>query len=85
MMSFIEVIFLKKEYNLTFLTLNFITMIAGLIGIIFLCWGLYCVYDLFTKKQGTDLVVKILVTLLILCTNFVGTLVYHFYLRDKLK
>lgn len=60
-------------------------MITGLIGLIFLCWGIYCVYDLFTKKPNTDLVVKILVALLILCTNFVGTLVYHFYLRNKLN
>jgi hypothetical protein len=60
-------------------------MIGSLIGLVFLCWGIYCVYDLFTKKPGTDLVIKILVTLLILCTNFVGTLVYHFYLRNKLK
>jgi hypothetical protein len=60
-------------------------MIRLFIGLAFLCWGLYCVYDLFTKKPATDLVIKILVALLILCTNFVGTLVYHFYLRDKLK
>ena len=60
-------------------------MITGLIGLIFLCWGIYCVYDLFTKKPKTDLVIKILVAILILCTNFVGTLVYHFYLRNKLN
>lgn len=60
-------------------------MFAALIGIIFFCWGVYCVYDLFTKKPATDLVIKILVTLLIICTNFVGTLIYHFYLRDRLN
>ena len=60
-------------------------MIISLIGFAFLCWGIYCVYDLLTKKPGTDLVIKILVALLIFCTNFVGTLIYHFYLRNKLK
>ena len=60
-------------------------MLLSLIGFVFLCWGIYCVYDLFTKHPDTDIVVKVLVTLLIFCTNFVGTLVYHFYLRNKLK
>ncbi|MEE0915777.1 MAG: hypothetical protein U0L45_04655 [Alistipes sp.] len=60
-------------------------MITALIGLLFFCWGVYCVYDLFTKKPGTDLVIKILVALLIICTNFVGTLIYHFYLRKKLQ
>ena len=60
-------------------------MLISLIGFAFLCWGIYCVYDLFTKKPGTDLVIKILVALLIFCTNFVGTLIYHFYLRKKLQ
>ena len=60
-------------------------MLISLIGFAFLCWCFYCVYDLFTKKPATDIVVKVLVTLLIFCTNFVGTLVYHFYLRNKLQ
>ena len=60
-------------------------MLFSLIGLFFLCWGVYCVYDLFTKKRATDIVVKVLVTLLILCTNGLGTLVYHFYLRKKLQ
>lgn len=60
-------------------------MITALIGLLFFCWGVYCVYDLFTKKPGTDLVIKILVALLIICANFVGTLIYHFYLRKKLQ
>ena len=60
-------------------------MIATLVGLVFLCWGIYCIYDLFTKKPNTDLVVKILVAALILCTIFIGTLVYHFYLGNKLK
>lgn len=60
-------------------------MLISLIGLFFLCWGIYCVYDLFTKKPATDIVVKVLVTLLILCTNGLGTLIYHFYLRKKLQ
>lgn len=60
-------------------------MLISLIGLFFLCWGVYCVYDLFTKKPATDIVVKVLVTLLILCTNGLGTLIYHFYLRKKLQ
>ena len=60
-------------------------MLTSLIGLIFLIWGIYCVYDLIAKKPNTPLGVKILVGLLILCTNFVGTLAYHFYFRNKLK
>ena len=60
-------------------------MLFSLIGLFFFCWGVYCVYDLFTKKPATDIVVKVLVTLLILCTNGLGTLIYHFYLRKKLQ
>ena len=60
-------------------------MITALIGLLFFCWGVYCVYDLFTKKPGTDLVIKILVALLIICANFVGVLIYHYYLRNKLN
>lgn len=60
-------------------------MITALIGLLFFCWGVYCVYDLFTKKPATDIVVKVLVALLVLCTNGLGTLIYHFYLRKKLQ
>lgn len=60
-------------------------MLISLIGLAFLCWGIYCVYDLFTKKPATDIVVKVLVALLVLCTNGLGTLIYHFYLRKKLQ
>lgn len=60
-------------------------MITWLIGVIFFVWGLICVYELFTKKPGTDLIIKFLVAAFILCTNLIGTLVYHFYLRDKLN
>lgn len=45
----------------------------------------YCVYEVFTKKPGTDLVVKILVSILILCTSWVGLAIYYFLLREKLK
>lgn len=48
--------------------------------------GLYFVYELFTKKPGTDLKTKILSTLLILfIPYFVGLAIYYFCLRNKLK
>ncbi len=53
-----------------------------LVGVV-LC--IYAVYELFTKKKATDMPVKLLSALLILCTSWIGLAVYYFYLRDKLK
>ncbi len=57
-------------------------MILYLIGTLL---GIYCIYEVFTKKPATDLVVKILVSILILCTSWVGLLIYFLIIRKRLQ
>lgn len=59
-----------------------LSWIIGLIGTLL---GIYCVYEVFTKKPATDLVVKILVSILVLCTSWVGLLLYFLVIRDRLQ
>jgi len=47
--------------------------------------AIYAVYEIFTKKSATEMWIKILVSLLILFTSWIGLVAYFFYLRDKLK
>ena len=47
--------------------------------------AIYAVYEIFTKKYATEMWIKILVSLLILFTSWIGLVAYFFYLRDKLK
>lgn len=45
----------------------------------------YAVYEIFTKKPATETTTKILWSILILCTSWIGIAVYYFYLRNKLQ
>lgn len=47
--------------------------------------AIYAVYEIFTKKSATEMWIKILVSLLILFTSWIGLVAYFFYLRDKLR
>ncbi|MBQ9138876.1 MAG: PLDc N-terminal domain-containing protein [Alistipes sp.] len=47
--------------------------------------GIYAVYEIFTKKPGTELLPKLLWSVVVLCTSWIGIALYYFYLRDKLK
>lgn len=56
--------------------------IIYLIGLV-LC--IYAVYEIFTKKNATEMKTKILCALLVLLTSWIGLAIYYFVLRDKLK
>ena len=42
-----------------------------------------CVLDIF-KKDNLDMLKKILLTVLVLCTSWLGILVYYFILKDRI-
>lgn len=52
------------------------------IGVLCAIW---CVYDLFTTKHVIGMPLKLLIAVGILFFSWIGTLVYWFLLRDKLK
>ena len=60
-------------------------MLATIVYVAGILICLWCLYDLFTTKKETDLVVKIAVAALVLIFSWIGFAVYYFFLRDKLK
>lgn len=60
-------------------------MISTLIYLLGVALGVYAVYEIFTKKTATEMPTKILSTLLILLTSWIGVAIYYYYLRNKLK
>lgn len=65
--------------------LNYKTMIGTIVYIVGVVLCIWCLYDLFTTKKQTDLVIKILVAVLLLATSWIGMAVYYFILRSRLK
>ena len=57
-----------------------ISTIVYIVGVVLAIW---CVLDIF-KKQKLGLIGKILVSILVLATSWIGLAVYYFILRDKL-
>lgn len=55
--------------------------IVYLVGVILSIW---CVFDLF-KNKTIHVVWKIIISILILSTSFIGLLVYYFILRNLIK
>lgn len=47
--------------------------------------AIYAVYEIFTKKTATEMWIKAVVSLLILCTSWIGLVAYFFFVREKLK
>lgn len=47
--------------------------------------SVYAVYEIFTKKTATEMWIKVVVSLLILFTSWIGLVAYFFFVRDKLK
>lgn len=45
----------------------------------------YAVYEIFTKKPATEMLTKILCSVLILATSWIGLILYYAWLRNKLK
>ena len=58
---------------------------GSLIYLLGMALDIYAVYEIFTKKNATEMKTKILCALLILLTSWIGIAVYYFILRDKLK
>ncbi len=57
-----------------------ISTIVYIVGVVLAIW---CVLDIF-KKTKLGLLGKILVSILVLATSWIGLAVYYFVLRDRL-
>ena len=60
-------------------------MLAKIVYWVGVILAVYAVYEIFTKKPSTEMWIKVLFSLLILCTSWIGLVAYFLYLRDKLK
>ncbi len=56
-----------------------ISFIIWLVGVICCIW---CIKDVWSKKLDT--VIKILLTIALLCFSWIGLAVYYFILKDRL-
>lgn len=50
-----------------------------------LALAVYAVYEIFTKKTATEMPTKILWSVVILATSWIGLILYYAWLRNKLK
>ena len=57
-----------------------LTFIIWLIGVICCIW---CIKDVW-NKQNLDKVVKLLLTIGLLCFSWIGLAVYYFIIKDKI-
>ena len=57
-----------------------VATILWLVGVICCIW---CIKDVWTKKN-VDTVIKVLVTVGLLCFSWIGLAVYYFILKDRL-
>lgn len=60
-------------------------MLASIVYWVGVILAVYAVYEIFAKKTATEMWVKVLVSLLVLCTSWIGLVVYFLFLRNKLK
>ena len=60
-------------------------MIVSIVYWVGVILAVYAVYEIFAKKAATEMWVKVLVALLVLCTSWIGLVVYFLFLRNKLK
>jgi len=58
-------------------------MLASIIYIIGIIAAIWCVIDIF-KKPKLDLLWKIVLTVAVLATSWIGLLVYYFIIRDRI-
>lgn len=56
-------------------------MILYLIG---LACAIWCVYDLFTTKK-IDILWKVVISIVLLSTSWIGLAVYYFLLRNRIN
>lgn len=60
-------------------------MIASIVYWVGVILSVYAVYEIFTKNTATEMWVKVVVSLLVLFTSWIGLVAYFFFVRDKLK
>lgn len=58
-------------------------MLATIIWIVGIICCIWCIKDVWTKKN-VDTVIKVLVTVGLLCFSWLGLAVYYFILKDRL-
>lgn len=58
-------------------------MIGFIIFILGLICCFWCIKDVWSKKN-LDTVIKVLLTIGLLCTSWIGLAVYYFLLKDRL-
>ncbi|MBQ5752744.1 MAG: PLDc N-terminal domain-containing protein [Alistipes sp.] len=60
-------------------------MLASIVYWVGVILAIYAVYEIFTKKPATELWIKVVVAVLVLCTSWIGMVAYFLFLRNKLK
>ena len=58
-------------------------MLATIIWIVGIICCIWCIKDVWTKKN-VDTVIKVLVTVGLLCFSWLGLAIYYFILKDRL-
>lgn len=58
-------------------------MLATILWIVGIICCIWCIKDVWTKKN-VDTVIKVLVTVGLLCFSWIGLAVYYFILKDRL-
>lgn len=58
-------------------------MLATILWIVGIICCIWCIKDVWTKKN-VDTVIKVLVTVGLLCFSWLGLAVYYFILKDRL-
>lgn len=58
-------------------------MIAKIVYIVGIIAAIWCVLDIF-KHQNLSILWKIVLTIAVLATSWIGFLVYYFLVRDKI-
>lgn len=58
-------------------------MVATILWIVGIICCIWCIKDVWTKKN-VDTVIKVLVTVGLLCFSWIGLAVYYFILKDRL-
>ena len=58
-------------------------MLATILWIVGIICCIWCIKDVWTKKN-VDTVIKVLVTVGLLCFSWLGLAIYYFILKDRL-
>ncbi|MBO5655961.1 MAG: hypothetical protein J6R87_02770 [Rikenellaceae bacterium] len=59
-------------------------MMGTILYLIGLACAIWCVYELFTTKQ-IDIIWKVVISVVLLSTSWIGLAVYYFLLRNRIN